>query len=286
LTIAIAAICDADNVSQTGNIILCTDTRIAWELETSNDNGYKIYDLPHGLFMTIGNSVSRSHQFNGYLHAALSEIDSSDPSFVEKVRMAIEYANATCRVWIRAEILAGHCISVDEFLHDKTLANRAELEQELQDATGDIDNIVCGFGPTKAPMIFHSDGVRICEFAIPGFACAGSGARVALDWLNFRKQSGFYTTQRTFYHVREAHSHADLSIGAGGACHMLLLRAGKRPKDIGQLTPMLQDWVNKFYPRNTDILDQQQYREMFVASFDIGDLEPTRSVSQTSEDQQ
>jgi hypothetical protein len=71
MTIAIAASCECKSNEQTGNIILCTDTMLSWGNESSNDMGYKIYDLPLGFFVADSDSLSKTHQFSTYLYSKL-----------------------------------------------------------------------------------------------------------------------------------------------------------------------------------------------------------------------
>ncbi len=237
MTIAIAAMCGNTHASQRGNIIVCTDTLISWGNHTSNTSGTKLYDLPHGFFATTASDVSRCRQFCGYLYAQLAKFEASDEAFVELVRLAIEDANQEFRASQLLTHLATFPVTKAEFLTDPDLVFRQQIIDEWRALSPEIDVIICGFSG-GSPMIVRTDGRHIQECMVPGFACSGSGESAALDWLNFRKQHGAMSVQRTYYHVREAHDYASLSIGVGELCNMLLLRPNEPYVDIGACTPL------------------------------------------------
>ncbi len=282
MTIAIAAICECKSKEQTGNIILCTDTMLSWDVESSNDAGYKIYDLPHGFFVAGSDSVSKTHQFSTYLYSKLNDIKPDDPSFVERVRLAIEAANQECRYWVLTEAAAEYGVTLRDYFHDKDLLPefRNNIHEYYRDKSLEMQAIVCGFSLVGTPMLFRTDGKTIEECMVPGFVCIGSGEPTARDWLNFRKQNQFISTQRTYYHVREAHAYAKLSIGVSDTCHMLLLRSGFPPVDIGKLTELLNKWTETLYPRKTDNLDDPRAWELFAQVYEV----PKPSTPHNSED--
>jgi hypothetical protein len=274
MTIAIAAICDSSHETQTGNIILATDTLFSWDVTTSNVAGSKLYQLPHGFFMTVGDSVSKCHQFGSYLYGDFEAILSSDPQFLTCIRLAIDHAIEECTIFSRREVVHSFGLTIEEFLARKNVHEWDPLVQAIRECMAEIDVLICGFSPQGHPMVFQVRGPQVTEQANPGFACAGSGDAIALDWLNFRKQNGSLSAQRTYYHVVEALSHTKRSIAVGGECHLLLLRPGQEQKDVGARSPLIQNWFNCFYPKATDVLDSPQQRQEFADAFAINDLSP------------
>jgi hypothetical protein len=279
MTIAISAICDAHHDTQTGNILLAADTLISYDVFSSNTNGTKLYSLPHGFFMTVGDSCSCCHQFNGYLYEGMESITFGS-GFIEKVRLAISRAIELSMVWARSEIIANYGVTHEEYLHDRQMANREEIRYAIEEALLAIDVIVCGFSPRKEPIIVQITGSIVRECMNPGFACAGSGAPIALDWLNFRKQHNTLSTQRTYYHLMEALAHSKRSSPVGGSCHILLLKPEEPYKNVGLHSPLMQEWFDCFYPKPTELLDSAEQGQKFAEAFGIGNLAPKLSNAQ------
>jgi hypothetical protein len=207
----------------------------------------------------------------------------NDPSFVELVRLAIDGANQECRFWVLTEAAAEYGVSLSEYFHDKDLLPefRNNIHDYYRDKSLEMEAIICGFSPVGTPMIFRTNGKHIEECMVPGFVCIGSGEPTARDWLNFRKQNQFLSTQRTYYHVREAHAYAKLSTAVSDTCHMLLLRHGCPSVDIGKRTDLLDKWTTTLYPRNTDNLDDPRIWELFSKEYEV----PLRSDIQNSTDE-
>jgi hypothetical protein len=130
---------------------------------------------------------------------------------------------------------------------------------------------IAGFGYKGNPILLFTDCVNTQEQTNPGFFCGGAGMGAALDWLNFREQKCFLSLPRTFYHVREAKQYAEVSPVVGGRNHTLLLRHGKPMVNVSDVRPILQEWVNHMYPRETVALDKPSAWDRFAADYTIVD---------------
>jgi len=269
MTLAIGALCDVNGYSQTGAFVIGADTLVSYGDASSNERASKLYQLPHGFFCLIAGDISKAHEFVGRLHTGMDLISSDGNEFIEPVKKCLDNSLEYVRFWTRKEILAEACITTDEFLHDRNLQGREELEERLKEANFSFRCILAGFAPHGTPVLFEGDCLKINEHASPGFVCIGTGAEAATDWLNFRKQHSFMSPQRTYYHVREALDFGRLSPFVGNTVNMQLLRHGKPPCDVANLNPLLQEWVKAHYPRTTDDLDQPQAWRDFAATFGI-----------------
>jgi hypothetical protein len=267
--------CGASSSLQRANIVLCADKLISFCAGgvpvSSNPNGSKIFDLPCGFYVAIADDISRSHQVVSYLHDRMKDITRDSPRIVDQVKLALEQTAEWVRLWMRREVLAHHGISLQEFLHDNDLTLRDAIAEEIEHRVIETELIVAGFGQNECPILFRTDCVNIHEQPTPGFFCGGAGAMAALDWLNFRQQNCFMSVQRTFYHVREAWEYSTISPVVGDMVNLILLRPGKPMKDISPLTPVVQEWYSKMFPRKTDELDQNAAWDKFVSAYGIND---------------
>jgi hypothetical protein len=269
MTVTIAALCDADHKVQSANIIMCADTLISYCHAgvpiSSNLGGTKLYDLPHGFYVAISDDISRSHQVVSFLYHEMEGMKRI-PS-VDFVKLALDRTAEYVRLWMRREVLAEYGVSLKEFLGKKKLVQRHEIADEIKSRSLSIEITIGGFGDNGSPILLFSDCVNTQEQTNPGFFCAGAGKGAALDWLNFRKQTCFMSTQRTFYHVREAKQYAELCPVVGGLNHTILLRHKKPFVNVSAVTPLLEGWVKAMYPRLTDSLEKSLTWEQFAAAY-------------------
>ena len=274
MTVTIGALCGVKHTSQTGNIILCADTRITYCSEgvpvTSNDGGSKLFELPMGFYGLIADDVSRSLHVISYLWEEMSRINPEDERRAALIKLALTKTGEYIRMWMRREVLARYGVSLDEFLHDDRLVNRGDICREIEEFSIPTQIIIGGFSTTGSPFLLFADCVNIQEQTNPGFFCGGAGADKALDWLNRRKQNAFMSVQRTAYHIHEAKRFAELSPLVGPFHHILLLRHQKPPANIGTDQPVIERWLRDFYPRSTDVLDQDAAWQEFSGEYAIG----------------
>jgi hypothetical protein len=91
MTVTIAALCDANNDTQTGNFIMCADTLVSYCSKgvplSGNLDGLKIYDLPHGFYVAIADDISRSHQVVRYLYHQMQSFQVHDPRLVDLIEL-------------------------------------------------------------------------------------------------------------------------------------------------------------------------------------------------------
>jgi hypothetical protein len=275
MTVTIASMCDVNYASQTCNFIMNADTLISHlkgEMPvTSNPNGSKIYELPCGFYVAIADDISRSHQVVSYLHKRMEGITPGHPKTYDKVKEALEKTEKYVRLWMRDEVLADWQVSEDEFLHDKKLVSRKEIAAEIKNRVIATQLIIAGFGHNNSPVLLFTDCTHIEEQTSPGFFCGGSGAWAATDWLNFREQNCGMSTQRTFYHVREAQRFATVCPTVGESSKTILLRPGKPMVNLTKETALLSQWMSDMYPRSTDALADEKAWSDFAAAYDIPD---------------
>lgn len=263
--------CDYNHASQTGNIILCADELVSYSSDgipiSSNAHGSKMYDLPCGFFVVIADDISRSHQVVSYLHNRMRELGVQPESreTTDMVKLALSNTADYVRLWIRKEICASYGVSEDEFLHDKKLIERESIRTDLREAVISTELIVGGFGYNSSPILFYTNCIDIQEQTSPGIFCGGSGSTAALNWLNFRGQNCFMSTQRTYFHAREAMHFAELSRAVGQTCWTILLCPGEKATVIGMDKDIkfLNEWQTAFYVHKTDELDSPEKRAQF-----------------------
>jgi hypothetical protein len=277
MTAIIGLACDCNFTSQKGNILLCADQLVSYSASgvpvSSNAHGSKMYDLPCGFFVAIADDISRSHQVVSFLHNKITELGISPESkeTTDRVKLALARTADYVRLWIRKEICASYGVSEDEFLHDKTLAERESIRAELREAVLSTELIVGGFGYKSSLVLFYTNCVDIQEQVSPGIFCGGSGSLAALNWLNFRKQNCFMSTQRSYFHAREAMHFAELSRAVGPTCCTMLLRPEETPLTIGKDRDekFITDWQNEFHVHQTDALDSPEKRAQFELSLGV-----------------
>ncbi|MBZ5697505.1 MAG: hypothetical protein LAN18_03045 [Acidobacteriia bacterium] len=283
MTAIIGLLADTDHKAQTGNILICADELITYSLNgipvSSNRHGGKLYDLPCGFYVAIADDISRSHQVVSFLYDRMGKlgITPGHPSTADLIRLALADTANYVRLWIRKEICADYGVSEGEFLHDQNLNERENIRADLKAAVIATELIIGGFGKNDSPVLFYTDCINIEEQTSPGFFCGGSGATAALNWLNFRGQNCFMSTQRSFYHLREAHAFARLSRAVGNTTVAILLTPGNLAKPItADEDSFLKGWTKEFYPKETLPLDSQDKRDEFASSLGIK-LPPARS---------
>lgn len=284
MTSIIGLLADTDDKMQTGNILLSADELITYSScgvpISSNRHGGKIYDLPCGFYVAIADDISRSHQVVSFLYNRMGElgIKPGHASTTDLVKLALADTANYVKLWIRKEICADYGVSEDEFLHDPNLNERENIRADLKAAVIATQLIIAGFGINNSPILFYSDCINTEEQTSPGFFCGGSGNTAALNWLNFRGQTCFMGTQRSFYHLREAQEFARLSRAVGSSFVTLLLTPGNpaKPITIDEDSLFLQDWAKEFYTKETLPLDSQERRDKFASSLGIK-LPPAKS---------
>jgi hypothetical protein len=277
MTAIIGVLCDCNFEAQSGNIILSADKLITYSSEgipvSSNNQGGKIYDLPNGFYAAIADDISRSHQIVSFLHTRMrrSNIEQNANSTVDLVKLALADTIDYVRVWIRREICADYGVSEDEFLHDDTLVERESIRAAIKAEIISTGLIVAGFSANKCPILFYTDCVGIQEQTNPGVFCGGSGSMAALNWLNFRGQNCFMSTQRTYFHVREAMHFAELSPVVGNTCATLLLQPGEPAVAIGEDRDrnLFPDWIKSFHLPDSTPLDSVERRQQFSVATGI-----------------
>jgi hypothetical protein len=79
------------------------------------------------------------------------------------------------------------------------------------------------------------------------------------------------STQRTFYHVREAQRFATVCPTVGESSKTILLRPGKPMVNLTKETALLSQWMSDMYPRSTDALADEKAWSDFAAAYDIPD---------------
>jgi len=277
MTAIIGLACDCNHTSQTGNIILCADQLISYSSGgipiSSNAHGSKMFDLPCGFFVAIADDISRSHQVVSFLYNRMLELgispDSKDAT--DKVKLALANTADYVRVWIRKEICASYGVSENEFLHDKKLAKRETIRSDLREAVLSTELIVGGFGSKSSLVLFYTNCVDIQEQSSPGVFCGGSGSIAALNWLNFRGQNCFMSTQRSYFHAREAMHFAELSRAVGPTCYTVLLCPEEKPIVIGKDKDekFIGGWLNEFHVHKTDALDSPEKRGHFELALGV-----------------
>lgn len=271
MTATIGLLSDCNFTTQRGNILLSADELITYTAGgapvSSNRNGSKLYDLPCGFFVTIADDISRSHQVVSYLYNRMSErgVTVGGKQTTDLVKKCLEDTAAYVRTWIRGEICADYGVSEDEFLHDKGLTERENIRADLKAAVISTELTIGGFGYKNSPILFYTNCIDIQEEINPGIHCGGSGALAALNWLNFRGQNCFTSTQRSYFHLREAMHFARLSPMVGASVVTMLLQPDEGPIPIGRDKDQLflQEWGQKFCAPDDSVLDSQDYRTQF-----------------------
>lgn len=271
MTATVGILCDCNHNNNRGNILLCADHLITYSSNgvpvSSNANGTKIYDLPLGFFVAIADDISRSHQVVSFLHDRIIRlgITSGSPSTTDKIKLALADTITYVKLWIRKEICADYGVSEDEFLHDSSLTERDNIRADLRAATISTELIVGGFGFNESPVFFFTNCIEIREETSPGIFCGGSGSEAVLKWLNFREQNCFTSTQRSYYHLREAMEFARISPVVGKTCATILLQPGENAVVIGADKDkfFLPEWIKRFFPPSTVALDDPDWRHQF-----------------------
>ncbi len=276
MTVIIGAICEVDNKTQTGSIVLCADQLITYFSNgtpiTSNKFGSKLLDLPAGFWCAYSDDVSRSHHVYTFLHKKMTDmgITPDDSRIVDKVKLALQHTGEYIREWMRHEVLGSHDITVDEWLHDAELAERTQIQDEISEAVINSQMIVAGFGSNGVPVLYFTNCMgNPQEGIMPGFFCGGNGGTAALMWLNMRGQNSAMSRQRTAYHVLEAKQFALQAPGVGNTNTTLFLSHGKTPVNISDVSKT-ERWWKELAPKDTKILESDEAREHFTKSYFSG----------------
>lgn len=266
MTSIIGMLADADDVANTGTLLLSADELISFGVVSSNRNGSKMFDLPEGFYGAIADDISRCHQVISYIHHRMRElgVKRGHPSCVDLVKKALADAGDYVRNWIRREICADYGVSEEEFLHDPRLSERDQIREDLRSAALETQIIIIGFGPKNSPVLFFMDGINVQEQTNPGFFCGGSGSTTALNWLNFRGQNSFMGVQRSYYHLREAQNFAQLSRFVGSTTVTMMLTPDSRITiDAAMDDQFLQLWRDQYFCKESSALDSLDARSNF-----------------------
>jgi hypothetical protein len=280
MTVCIGALCDAKDVENTANIVLCADTLVTYAENgtpvTSNPNGSKIFSLPLGFRCAIADDLTQSQVFVSKLVEAMKELDHNDPALHDRVKLAIEGTNEYIRNWLRLSIVQEFGVTLGEYLHDPNLIDRDKIRKEIANSRLPIEMIVAGFHGTR-PILFYSDSVHVQEQAILGFytaqdtrtAQSGSGADLALAWLNFREQMPFMSSQRTVYHILEAKRFAEQNPTVGKRTMVLFMVPGHTSMwDTNTGLPqIIQTWKAECYVKTTEQLDDDKQHDVLFSLF-------------------
>ncbi len=280
MTLCIGALCDAKELENTANIVLCADTLVTYAENgtpvSSNPNGSKIFPLPHGFRCAIADDLTQSQVFVSKLADAMEELSPNDPALHDKIKLALEGTNEYIRNWLRLSILQEFGVELGEYLHDPDLAVREEIRQEIASSRAPVEMIVAGFNGPR-PILFYTDSVHIQEQTSLGFYTAkdtrtvqsGSGADLALAWLNFREQMLFMTSQRTVYHVLEAKRFAEQNPTVGTRSIVLFMAPGRTSMldTVAGLPQIVQTWKAECYVKTTEQIDDERQHEVLFSLF-------------------
>lgn len=280
MTVCIGALCDANSAEHTANIVLCADTLVTYTESgipvSSNPNGSKIFPLPLGFWCAIADDLTQSQVFVSKLADALKGLDANDPALHDLVKLAIEGTNEYARNWLRLSILQQFGVELGEYLDDPNLVQREEIRHEIANTRVPIEMIVAGFKGTR-PILFHTDSVNVQEQAILGFYTAndtrtiqsGSGADLALAWLNFREQMPFMTSQRTVYHILEAKRFAEQNPTVGKRSIVLFLtpKGASILDTIDGIPQILNTWKSACYVKTTEQIDDPKQHDVLFSLF-------------------
>jgi hypothetical protein len=284
MTVCIGALCDAKDVENTANIILCADTLVTYTSGgvpvTSNPNGSKIFSLPLGFRCAIADDLTNSHVYVSKLADGMRGLSPNDPALYDKVELALQNTNEYIRNHLRLKVCSDFHVTLDEYLHDPNLVQRQQIDDALDNYRVPVEMIIAGFCGGK-PLLFHSDSLDIQEEVTVGFYTAadkrqqpstsqiGSGGDLALYWLNFRMQSLFMSSQRTAYHVMEAKAFAEQNptVGKRGVI-LFMSESGTSMLDtLGGLPQIIQTWKDLYYIKNTEPLDRDAQHDVLFSLF-------------------
>lgn len=282
MTVCIGALCDGKEIENTANIVLCADTLVTYAQNgtpvSSNPNGSKIFPLPLGFRCAIADDLTQSQLFVSKLADGMESLEPNDSALHDKIKLALEKTNEYIRNWLRLSILQGFGVELDEYLHDPDLVVREEIRKEIASSRAPVEMIVAGFHGTR-PMLFYTDSVDIQEQTTLGFFVAkdtrtvqsGSGADLALAWLNFREQMLFMSSQRTVYHVLEAKRFAEQNPTVGKRSIVLFMAPGRTSMldtCIG-LPQIVQTWKAQCYVKTTEQIDHDSQHDLLFSLFTL-----------------
>lgn len=274
VTVTIGAICSVNSQLQTGSIVLCADTLIsyaAWNGTpiSSNPSGGKLFDLPLGFFAAVSGDIARCNQVVSYLHQRMKQIPSDRQDRIELLEAAIRDTSEYLLLKVRQEVLVRYGVTLEEFLQNSDLPNRAEIREEIKQGIATAGVLIAGFSFGGCPTLLHTDCASIRSDT--RFICDGSGGQAALDWLNMREQSVFMSVPRTVYHVHEAKRFAERSPVVGTRHQMLLLRHDRPAVSVGGDRQIVHEWLSRYRPQNTAALDSAEAYADFAKAYDISD---------------
>ena len=277
MTVTIGAICGASHALQTGSIVLCADTLATWfDLQgnpiSSNPAGSKLFDLPLGFYGAISADISTSVQVVSQLHHLMSRIAPNDPNRIDLLELALAETGEYVRTWMRKEVLGEYRVTLDEFLHDPALREREEIKARIGDLLIPTSLIIVGFSLTGSAILIYTDCINTQRQTNPGFFTGGAGDGLARDWLNMREQNSFMSVPRTVYHVHEAKRFAERSPVVGKRHQILLLRHNQPVVSVGGDRQIMNDWLSKYQPQNTAVLDSAEAYADLAKAYDISDL--------------
>lgn len=262
MTVTITVLAGADHANQSGSFIMCADTLITYCADgvplSANQEGTKLYDLPHGFYVAIADDISRSHQVVSFLYHQMGSLQPSDANFVDMVKLCLDRTAEYVRLWMRREVLAEYGISLKEFLEKKKLVKRDEIADEIRNRVLSTQLSIAGFTAKGNPLMFFTDCVNTQEGTNPGIFCGGAGQATALDWLNFRGQNCFMSIARSYYHVREAKQFAEVCPVVGPKNQTILIRHNRPIANLSIATPTTEKWFEGMFPRTTDWLEKKE----------------------------
>lgn len=298
MTLIVGALCDADDRKHTANIILCADRRVTFSQGgipvSSNPNGSKLFDLPCGFYGGISDDLTHGHVFVSKLADGMRNLDPADPALLDRVKLSLADTTQYAQAWMVKDILKQYGVSHNEWLHDKKLADRQQIQEELRTSRPLVEIIVAGFSRGH-PVLLYTDCVNIQEQTGLGFytggrrsvakrrpkgfmgaAFAGAAGDLALYWLNFRQQALFMSAQRTCFHMMEAKRFAHQNQTIGGETVILFLRPNEDTLALGYppYPSYFDGWSKEFWFKKTDRL-QDEDRNEFLQAF-------KQSISQKS----
>ena len=272
LTIGIGLLCEGG-----ARILLAADTLMTYTAQgqpiSGNRNVSKFYPLPHKFAACIADDSRVSNTLAAHLFASMEKLDPNERSFADRVRLALESAFDTTFVWCRSELLRGCGITEDEWLHDSNLipAKRKKADRAVNGFQVPVQILVAGFNGSandEGPILLQGSYGRVDT--IHDYAPIGSGADVALHWLNVREQNAHMSVTKSYYHIKEATFFCSHNPTVGDRSHVILLAPGfaemLSPK---QSSHLVQKWWELLGPKSTSVLDEDAPRKDFEDAFGI-----------------
>ena len=259
----------------TGTILLCADTMASYvnpsgAIVASHGGLGKIYPLPHDFYAAFSDDYSWSHKVASELHNEMLKLDFTSDGIRDLVQLAMVKAFDYAFLWYRGGVCKDLGITEDEYLHDVNLDPRLKqaAQDELSTARADIPAELIVAGQThRGPVLFKGNGTDVQEAT--DFVASGSAVESATNWFKVRGQNCHMSTQRSFYHMREAKTFAETDKYVGENAQYVIFPVGGEPKLMKERGDLMGRWQDEFGMRHTDLLDNPDRRQSFKTAFGI-----------------